>query len=117
MYHEGEFRQVKRELLVRPQVGNVGWRFRDSLGSSSGFRVICPGNYSKLQMEITSLRKKGRERTEDLGDTRTIKKNPSRQHRDRRWCWITERWKIKRGHSFKKESSQGYHMKQTSRRE
>lgn len=116
MYHEGEFRQLKRELLVRPQVGNVGWRFRDSLGSSPGFRVIYPGNYSKLQMEITSLRKKGRERTEDPGDTGTIKKSPSREHRDRKWCWITEHWKIKRGHSFKKESSQGYHMKQTSRR-
>ena len=85
MYHEGQFRQLKCELPVRPQVGNVGWRARESLGSSSGFRVIYSGNSSKLQMEIISLRKKGRERTEDLGDTGTIKR-VDREHRGRRWC-------------------------------
>lgn len=45
----GQFRlrQVQCELLVR-QVGDVGWRIRVCLGSSSGFRVTCLGKYLKL---------------------------------------------------------------------
>ena len=85
MHREGEFRRLKCEPPVRPQVGNVGWRVRESLGSSSGFRVIYSGNSSKLQIAIISLRKKGRERTKDLGDTGTIKR-VDREHRGSRWC-------------------------------
>ena len=95
---EGEFRQLTCELPVRPQGGNVGWRARESLGSGSGFRVIYSGNSSKLQMEITSLRKKGRKRTENLGDTGTIK----RADRGSRWCWIIV-WENKPGHFQERE--------------